>query len=185
MKSILFSVLLMMALGAGSALAQTPSDLTCDDFRPTAEAQAAYPELLGACEDVVEIKGELYAQFKAVVRRARGRSVTLYLPATDRTFKVEPKPGARVTLLAGGKIRPRELVRGQEITIHLSIRKLAELNVDEVALITDENVMLEHRVMPAEALPTTASPWPAVALAGVVLLGAAGAIRRLRVRQGM
>ena len=49
MKSALFSVLLMMTLGAGSALAQTPSDLTCDDFRPTAEALAKYPDLKGAC----------------------------------------------------------------------------------------------------------------------------------------
>lgn len=184
MKSPLFSVLLMATLGAGSAFAQTPSDLTCDDFRPTAETLAKYPMLKGACEDVVEIDGELYARFKAVVRRAAGRSVTLYLPATDRTFRVEPEPGAQVVLIGGGKIRPRELVRGQEISIHLSTRKLAEVNVDEIAFTTVDDLMLTHRIIPVEALPTTASPWPAVALGGVVLLGIAGAIRRLRVSQG-
>ncbi len=184
MKSALFSVLLMTTLGAGSALAQTPSDLTCDDFKPTAAAIEKYPHMVGACEDVVEIDGELYAEFKAVVRRARGRSVTLYLPATDTTFKVETKPSARVRLTRGGKIRPRELVRGQEVSIHLSTREFMDLNVDDIEFTTEDDLLLTHHITPASALPTTASPWPAVALGGVVLLVTAGAIRRLRVHQG-
>lgn len=134
--------------------AAQPSALTCDDFIPTEAALQRFPDLTGACEEVVERDGELYGKFRAVVRRANFRSVTLYLPATDHTFSLEPESDARV-LLGGRKVRPSELERGQEIRIYLSTKAFATPNVEEVALVTDSEVIIHHEVEPVAALPTT------------------------------
>ncbi len=131
-----------------------PSALTCADFVPTEAALERFPDLLGACEDVVERDDELYGLFRAVVRRATSRSVTLYLPVTDHTFEVAPESDARV-LLGGTKVRPRELQRGQEIRIYLSTKAFSTPNVEEVALVTDSEVIIQHPVEPVAALPTT------------------------------
>ena len=131
-----------------------PSALTCADFKPTEEALARFPDLVGACESVVERNGELYGLFRAVVRRASSRSVTLYLPVTDHTFRIEPRSEARV-LLDGVKTRPRDLQRGQEIRIYLSTSAFTKPNVEEVTLVTESEAVVQHFAEPVAALPTT------------------------------
>ena len=130
------------------------SELTCSDFAPTDEALSRFPDLLGACEAVVERDGEMYGLFRAVVRRVSGSSVTLYLPATDHTFRVRPRSDARV-LLGGRKARPRDLQRGQDIRIYLSTSAFATQIVEEVALLTETDDLSEHEAEAVEALPTT------------------------------
>lgn len=155
------------------------TELSCDDFNPTPEALERFAGLKGACEGVVEMDGELFAQFAAVVRRAGNRTVTLYIPAVDRTMRVSPQSNARVNI-AGRKVRPRDLARGQEIRIYLAVAEFSTPDIEEIAFVTEENMIVEHRVEPATGLPSTASPWPAVALLGVMLLGAGVALRRIR-----
>jgi hypothetical protein len=169
----------------GVAQAQEPSALTCADFRPTEAAKERFPDLIGACEAVVERNGELYGKFTAIVRRASSRSVTLFIPAVDRTFSIEPQPDARVEI-GGRKYRPRELTRGQEIRIYLAASEFAEPDIDEVAFVTEEELIIEHTVMPIEALPTTASLWPTVGLGSLMLIGIAASIRggRAAIRGG-
>jgi hypothetical protein len=156
--------------------------LSCEDFKPTPEALERYKNLEGACEAVVERNGELYGQFTAIVRRASSSSVVLYLPVTDHTFTVNPKSNARV-LLGGEKVRPRELARGQEIKIYLSVSSFARPDIQEITLVTDSEVMVQHVVAPVAALPTTASPWPAVGLASLMLIGIGLYVRRERLGQ--
>ena len=79
----------------------TETALSCNDFRPTPQALERFPDLEDACDAVVERNGELFAKFIAIVRRASNRSVTLYLPATDKTFTVNPRGDAKVLL--GGR----------------------------------------------------------------------------------
>ena len=158
----------------------TPTALSCSDFRPTQEALDRFPDLIGACEAVVERDGQLYGKFTAVVRRSSVSSVTLYLPATDRTFSVKPDADARV-LIGTRKVRPRDLQRGDEIHIYLAASAFATPNVEEIAMVTESEAMITHPVEPEAALPTTASPWPAVGLASLVLLGAGWFMRRRRV----
>ena len=129
------------------------AEMSCSDFRPTDSALQRFPDLIGACESVVEREGELYALFRAVVRRASASSVTLYLPAMDHTFSVSPRSDARV-LLGGRKARARELQRGQEIRIYLSTSAFATPNV-EVALLSETEELIEHDTAPVAALPTT------------------------------
>jgi len=184
MKNILLQLtsaaLCLLPFAVGNAWGEsTPSSLTCADFRPTQEALDRFPDLKGACQEVVERDGELYAKFPAVVRRASFSSVTLYLAATDHTFTVKPQSDARV-LIGGRKYRARDLQRGQEVNIYLSTSAFATPNVEEVALVTEEDVMITHEVAPAEALPTTASPWPTVGAASVLLLVMGWVIRRRR-----
>ena len=177
--SLASAILLTFCFAATSAAQNQASALTCADFKPTAEALERFPDLKGACEAVVERDGELYAKFVAVVRRANNRSVTLYLPATEHTFTVRPDSDARV-LLGGRRSRIGDLVRGQEVRIYLSTSQLASPNIEEVTFVTEEQVLVVQRVTPAAALPTTASIWPTVGLAGLVLFMLGLTRRRLQ-----
>ncbi len=176
---------LLLALGglSANAFAQEMTALSCDDFRPTSEALERYPDLVGACEGIVDRDGELYAKFTAVVRRAAGNSVTLYLPATDHTFRANPDSSARV-LLDGRKTRVRDLVRGQEVRIYLPVSEFGRPNIQEFAFVTEEDIIVNIAVERVEALPTTASVVPLVAVAGLLLLGLGAVLRRRRLGSG-
>jgi len=156
MKKSITSALFVLAFLSSPTWAQdmTETALSCQDFTPTQEALRRFPDLVGACEAVVDRNGELYGRFSAVVRRAGNRTVTLYLPATDHTFKVDPKSDARV-LIGSRKVRPRDLQRGQEIQIYLSARQFSQPDIEEVALVTESEVIIDHPVEEVAVLPTT------------------------------
>ncbi len=178
MKTLRLLILAALFVGA-NASAQEMTALSCNDFRPTNEALERFPDLVGACEGIVDRDGELYAKFRAVVRRVRGNNVTLYLPATKKTFTAKPDSAARV-LIEGRKTRVRDLVRGQEIRIYLAVNEFSKPDIQEVAFVTEEDVVVEVTIEEVEALPTTASPWPAVAAGGLLLLGVGYMMRRRR-----
>ena len=156
MKKSITSVLFVLAFLSSPTWAQemTETALSCQDFNPTQEALQRFPDLVGACEAVVDRDGELYGRFSAIVRRAGNRTVTLYLPVTDHTFKVDPKSDARV-LIGSRKVRPRDLQRGQEIQIYLSARQFSRPDIQEVALVTESEVVIDHPVEEVAVLPTT------------------------------
>lgn len=172
-------LLLLAALGAANASAQDATALTCDDFRPTEEARERFPNLAGACEGIVEVKGELYAKFTAKVRNVWGNNLTLFLPATGKIFTTRPDSALRV-LVGDKKVRPSELARGQDIHIYLSVSEFAKPDIEEVAFVTEEDVVIDVTIEEVEALPKTASPWPAIFAAGLFLLGAGYLLRRRR-----
>ena len=179
------SLLLVVAglLISATAGAQEMTALSCADFRPTPEAMERFPDLKGACEGIVERDGELYGLFRATVRRVSGNNVTLYLPATDHTFRVRPDSSQRV-LIDGKKTRPRDLVRGQEIRIYLAVSEFARPDVQEIALVTESDVLVEIEVETVRMLPATASNLPLIALAGFILLAAGLLLRWYRLRAG-
>ncbi|MGB5689591.1 MAG: hypothetical protein WBM45_09950 [Woeseiaceae bacterium] len=156
MKKSITSVLFVLAFLSSPTWAQdmTETALSCQDFNPTQEALQRFPDLVGACEAVVDRNGELYGRFSAIVRRASNSSVTLYLPATDHTFKVDPRSDARV-LIGSRKVRPRDLQRGQEIQIYLSARQFSQPDIQEVTLVTESEVIIDHPVEEVAVLPTT------------------------------
>ena len=178
-----------LGLLAFSALAQdpatspaVPTEMSCDDFTPTTEAQQRFAELEGACEAIVERGGVLYAKTTAIVRRSTAGSVRLYLPSTDHTFTVRPGSDTYV-LAAGVKTRPRDLVRGQEVRIYISVEEFGQPVIEEIALVTETDEIVVRVVEEVPALPTTASMLPALGLAGGLLLLGAGLIRRVRTRR--
>lgn len=147
MKFAAAAILSLVLLPAGLVLGSEPemTALSCADFRPTEEAIERFPDLVGACEGVVEMNGELYGRFVAVVRLASEDSVRLYLPATRHTFAVRPESDARF-LIEGGNIRPRDLEPGQEIQIYLSAAEFASPDIDEVVLVDDSTMLIKHPV---------------------------------------
>ena len=151
------------AFSAVSAYAVDPvkTDMTCEQmsekYAVTAEAEERFADLVGTCEGIYEIDGHLYARAQAVVRNVRGRTVRLYLPATDHTFQVTAESDGRVWV-GGRKMRVRDLGRGSEIGIYLSVEKFTEERVDEIALVTADEVEVEIvtvTIEEVEALPTT------------------------------
>jgi len=181
MKTPKLLLILVAFLFSATAGAQQESALTCADFRPTPEALDRYPNLAGACEAIIERDGELYGLFRADVRRVRGNNVTLHLPATGRTFVVRPDASHRV-IAEGQQLRARNLSRGQEIRIYLPVSEFAKPDVQEIAFITEEEFIIEVEIEEVAALPTTASPWPTVAFAGLLLLVTGYLLRRRRLR---
>jgi hypothetical protein len=85
-------------------------------------------------------------------------------------------------LIGGKKTRVRDLVRGQEIRIYLSVSQFAKPDIEEVAFITEEDMIVDIEIERVPALPTTASIWPTLAGAGLLLLGVGYALRRQRFR---
>ena len=175
-------MLILAVVGFAAAVNAEMTELSCTDFQPTPEALARFADLKGACEGVVDRDGELYVKFTAIVRRASGSNLTLYLPATDHTFRVQPEASHRV-LLGNRKSRARDLTRGQEIHIYLAVSQFARPAIEEVAFVTETNLIVDLEINRVAALPTTASPWPTAASAGFILLGVGWLLRRRRFRR--
>jgi len=175
-KILLILVTMLIGTTAG---AQEMTALSCKDFRPTPEALERFPNLAGACEGIVERDGELFGLFRAVVRRAAGSRVTLRLPATGKLFSVSTDPSHRV-MVDGRRTAVRNLERGQEITIYLSVNEFAKPDIEEVAFVTETNILVVLEIEEVAELPTTASISPAIAMAGFFLLGAGYLLRRRR-----
>ncbi len=181
MKFIRLVLIVAAIMFAANAGAQEMTALSCKDFRPTNEALERFPDLAGACEGIVDRDGELYGKFTAVVRRVSGNNLTLHLPATKHTFRVRPDSSHRV-LVDGRKTRARDLVRGQELHIYLSVKQFATPDIEQVAFVTETDMIINLEVEQVAALPTTASIWPLVGGAGLMLLGVGFVLRRQRLR---
>ena len=157
------TIVVACAFSAVSAYAVDPirSETTCaqlgDQYEATAEAKERFADLAGSCEGVYEIDGKLYVRSQAVIRQIRGNKVRLYLPATDHTFQVTANSDGRVWV-GGRKLRVRDMSRGDEIGIYLSVDKFAEEKVDEIAFVTADEVsapVVTVEVEEIAALPTT------------------------------
>jgi hypothetical protein len=184
MKNIKILLILATMLIGTTAVAQETSALSCDDFRPTPEALERFPNLEGACEGIVERDGELFGLFRAVVLRSTYNSVTLRLPATSKTFVVRTEPSHRV-MVGGTQTRVANLTQGQEISIYLAVNEFAKPDIEHVAFVTEANFLVDLEIEEVAELPTTASLWPAITMAGLFLLGASYLLRRRRFRAGL
>jgi hypothetical protein len=134
-------LLIAIILLASTVSARQTTDLSCNDFRPSNDALERFPQLVGACEGIVERDGQLFGLFRAEVRRVRGNTVTWYLPATNRVITTSPDASVRV-LSNDRKVRPRDLARGDEIRIYLSVDEFSKPDIEEVALLTESDVLV-------------------------------------------
>ena len=154
------------AFSAVSAYAVDPVklDVTCADisekYAVTAEAKERFADLEGTCEGIYDINGHEYARASAIVRQVRVSKGRLYLPATDHIFDVTAGPDGRVWI-GDRKVSARDLQRGDEIGIYLSVEKFTEEKVTEIAMVTEDSheeeaVTVEVvEIEEVEALPTT------------------------------
>jgi hypothetical protein len=157
------TIIVLCAFSATTAYAVDPqrSETTCaqlgEKYELTAEAEARFADLKGSCEGVYEVNGAMYVRSQATIRSIRGNNVRLYLPATDHTFEVTADSSHRI-YVGGRKMRVRDLSRGDEIGIYISVDKFAQEKVDEIAFATEDSSSEEIVVAPVaevEALPTT------------------------------
>lgn len=157
------TIVVACAFSAVSAYAVDPvlSETTCaqlgEKYEVTAEAKERFADLAGSCQGVYEVDGALYVRAEATIRNVRGNKVRMYVPATDHTFEVMAKEDGRVWI-GNRKIRPRDLNKGDEIGIYLSVDKFATERVTEVAFATEDDAVEAIVVAPVEeieALPTT------------------------------
>ena len=104
---------------------------------------------------VVDRDGTLFMHTKMVVRRVSGNTVTIYLPATDRTFDVQTRTNARIRI-GNNRVRISTLNRGQELNIYIPVDEFTQPIIDEVAFETEveDELVLAPAVL-APALPTT------------------------------
>jgi len=75
----------------------------------------------------------------------------------DHTFEVTADSSQRIHV-GGRKLRVRDMSRGDEIGIYISVDKFAQEKVDEIAFATEDSSSEEIIVAPieeVEALPTT------------------------------
>ena len=134
--------------------------MSCDDIvgqlnrEATPEAQTRFADLRGSCMGVVDRDGALYMHTKMVVRRVRGNTVTLYLPATDSTVEVSPDSDSRVEI-AGRKVRPRDLARGQELNLYVSVDAFTQPVIEEIHFENESGELVGSEATQTMALPTT------------------------------
>jgi len=186
MKYLIRTAIVASVFGASSAFAVDPqlADITCEQlgekYELTAEAEERFADLRGSCEGVYEVDGHLYTRTQAIIRSKRGGKFRLYLPATDHTFEITPDPSGRVWV-GSRKMRVRDLSRGDELGIYISVDKFAQEKLDEIAFVTPDGYTAPLVTTNAEevaALPTTASPLPLLALLSAFMIGAGLMLRR-------
>ena len=150
------------ALFSFTAYAAEPEyTMTCDEIitqlnrEATAEAKARFADLEGSCQGVVERDGRLFMHTEIVIRRVRGNVVTIYVPATDRTFEVNTQSNTRVKI-GSNRVRVSTLSRGQALNIYVPVDEFTQPIIDEVAFETDveDEIIIAPAVL-APALPTT------------------------------
>ena len=186
MKSVFKTMIVVSAFCAGSVYAVDPqlSETSCEQLGETleltAEAEERLADLIGTCEGVYEIDGNLYTRTSAEVRSTRGSDVTLYLPATDHTFNVTPNADGKVWI-GGNKLNVNAVRKGDSLGIYLSVDKFTQNKVDEIHFATpdeSEEEVVAATVEPVAALPTTAGSLPLLALVSLLLLGSGLLVRR-------
>ena len=157
---------LRIALAAAAALmtfnafADNHYDMSCEDIATQLNREATeagkerFADLAGSCLGVVDRDGALYMHTKMVVRKVRGNKVTLYIPANDSTTVVTTDSDARV-LIGGRKVRPRDLARGQELNLYVSVDKFTQPVIDEILLNSTSDDLVAAPAEAVMALPTT------------------------------
>lgn len=199
----LLSVSVVASLWAFAASAQTSVDRSftttsnnCDDVQWSAEMRERYPDLGSACQSVEERDGKKYVKFEGAVRGTRegGSAIDIDFRGGGRV-QMQPPEGTRI-YMDGKQIPVSDLKRGDRLTFYVpEDRMTAQFYPDEQLAATEESEAVSVPIATAEqateeeqpeqmagTLPSTASALPIMGLSGLLMLGIAGAVRRLRRR---
>jgi hypothetical protein len=158
MKALKTALIAFAGLASANAMA-VEYTMTCEealtrlDLEVTDEARERLGELEGACMGVVERDGELYMHTEMIVRRVRGSTLTMYLPATDHTFQVKPDFNQRVQI-GNSRVRARDLNSGQSLNLYVPINAITQPVIRQIAFEEDESLVVAPATAVA-ALPTT------------------------------
>lgn len=199
----LISISFVASMWAFAASAQSSIDRSftttsnnCDDVQWSAEMREKYPDLGSACRSVEERNGKKYVKFEGDVRgtRDRGSAIDIDFRGGGRV-QMQPPEGTRI-YMDGKQIAVADLKRGDRLTFYVpEDRMTAQFYPDEKLAATEESdavnvpIAVAQQATPAEereemasTLPSTASALPLLGLAGLLMLGLAATLRRLRHR---
>ncbi len=199
-----FATALMFALCTPAVSAQSSIDRSftttsnnCDDVQWSEEMQERYPNIDSACQSVEERNGKKYVRFEGTVRgvRNRGSAVDVDFRGGGRV-QMQPPEGTKI-YMSGKEVPVADLQRGDRLTFYVpEDRMTAQFYPDEqlasaqdsdavnvpIAAAQQTTPAQEESEQMAGTLPSTASDMPLLAIFGLGMLGAAGALRLARRR---
>jgi hypothetical protein len=179
---------------ASLATAQTSVDRSfkpvtkdCAGIEWSERALATYPTIASACQGVEERNGKTYVKFSGKLNRNVNRGEQLV---------VDFKGGGQVTLtpppetnvyVNGQRTPVSQLEKGSELNFYVAEDRLAaqftptaEPEIQTTRMVIVPIVVREERMA---SLPSTASEWPLVALAGMLAWGFGGLLSMYRRRR--
>ena len=198
MQSILgTSATLLLAVGfSGQAYAgahesvgaETQSAVTCADLEFSQDILDVLPQANSACKSVVEIDGELFAEFKAEIVRNRGATTRARFQRADGSwtdvYEFTPDK-SRMVRIQGRNYRLRDMDRGQQLNIFLPQDRFEVHVADDDDVTTVPVTIVTVAVVaapPEEELPSTAGPLPLIGLLGGLFVAMGGGLALIRRR---
>jgi hypothetical protein len=187
-RSIYLSIIGITAVLGGVAAPALAADCATAQFSDAVLAR--FPNIRAVCTEVIEKDGQQYAVVKGDLVRTGTNAVYLKFHLADGTKsdtrKIETRPEFRVKV-DGKPVSVRNLAVGQPLTAYVKVsdpvialepaeptESLASYPIEEAAPAMTANT--------AE-MPRTASPMPAIASLGALLLAFAGMLTFLRIRR--
>jgi hypothetical protein len=187
-RSTYLSFIGVTALLGGASVPALAADCSTAQFSDTVLAR--FPNIRLVCSEVIEKEGQQYAVVKGDLVRTGNNAVYMKFKLPDGsksdTRKIETRPEFRVKV-DGKALRVRELAVGQELTAYVKVSDpVISLEPAEpteaLAAYPIEEAAPAMAASTAE-MPRTASPMPAVASLGGLLLAFAGMLTFLRIRR--
>jgi hypothetical protein len=187
-RSTYLSIIGVTAVLGGVAAPALAADCATAQFSDAVLAR--FPNIRAVCTEVIEKDGQQYAVVKGDLVRTGTNAVYMKFKMADGTKsdtrKIETRPEFRVKV-DGKPFSVRNLAVGQELTAYVKVSdpvialEPAE-STDQLASYPMEEAAPAMAANTAE-MPRTASPMPAVAGLGALLLAFAGMLTFLRIRR--
>jgi hypothetical protein len=190
---LLIAPVLVLSALAASSLASAQTGTGCSDIEFSSTITDRFPNAADACHGIETRDGVQYAHFKAEIVGVSGNRLRARFLRPDgeygKTYSMDVDPSARVEI-GGRKYRYRDLAAGQELDIYLPpnrwqfhVPETEDFGAETTTVVILYPVVGEEPTMAATELPATASPLPALGLAGGLLLLIGGALTAIRWRQ--
>jgi hypothetical protein len=187
-RSIYLSIIGVAAVLGGLATPAFAADCATAQFSDAVLAR--FPNIRAVCTEVITKDGQEYAVVKGDLVRTGNNAVYMKFKLPDGTKsdtrKIETRPEFRVQI-DGKPTSVRNLAVGQELTAYVKVTEpvmaLAAAEPSEpVVAYPIEDAAPAMAANTAE-MPRTASPLPAIASFGALLLAFAGMLTFLRLRR--
>jgi len=187
-RSIYLSIIGVTAVLGGVSAPVLAADCATAQFSDAVLAR--FPNIRAVCTEVIEKDGQQYAVVKGDLVRTGNNAVYMKFNLADGTKsdtrKIETRPEFRVKV-DGKPVSVRNLAVGQQLTAYVKVSdpvialEPAE-STDQLASYPMEEAAPAMAANTAE-MPRTASPMPAVASLGALLLAFAGMLTFFRLRR--
>jgi hypothetical protein len=191
-RVVMTGALLVAGFAAGSALAQSSIDRSfkavskdCSGIQWSEETLRVYPNIASACQGVETRNGKAYVKFQGTLSKNINHGEQLKIKFKDGGEVTLAPPPETQLYIAGKRTPVAELNRGDSMTFYVAEdRFVADVPEETASAYTTVPISThpaEETERVAQALPSTASELPLVALSGLLLLGVGAGltVRRL------